>query len=468
MIGDAWGRRPFDPARLSFYYGWIILVVASIGVLASIPGQTAGVSVFTDDLTATTGLSRLQLSIAYLIGTGASGFVLPLGGRAIDERGPRVVALVATFGLAATVAGLSLVGPMSDVTGLVVMSIGFGFLRFCGQGLLTLSSRTMLAQWFERRRGLVTAASNAIMSFAFALTPALLLALIGIDGFRTAWRILAVLLVVVVGVVVAVFYRTSPESSGLVIDGGRADGPPAGLGAPSSTSSVSGLGAIGSDDDATRAQALRDIRFWVVTLPVVALASTSTALTFHILDLGAELGLSQEQIVRIFVPIAFVSVPVTLLGGWLVDRVSPVIVGAAMSAAQVVMYLTVPHLDRPLLATIAVISWGAAQGGYAPLTSAALPRLFGRRHLGAIAGVQMSAMVIGSAVGPALFALIETTIGSYRAALTISTVLPVAALVLFVVAARRTDDDRGRRPEPASQAGSARRSDPNRPSSDSS
>ncbi len=449
--GTAWGRRPFDPAKLPFYYGWIILVVASVGVLASIPGQTAGVSVFTDDLTATTGLSRLQLSIAYLIGTGASGFLLPLGGRAIDVRGPRVVALVATFGLAATVAGLSLVGPMGDLTGLVVMSIGFGFLRFCGQGLLTLSSRTMLAQWFERRRGLVTATSNAIMSFAFALTPALLLALIGIDGFRTAWRILAVLLVVVVGLVVVVFYRTSPESTGLVIDGRRGEVSPVAAGQAGSPGPI----VIGRDDDADRGEALRDIRFWVVTLPVVALASTSTALTFHILDLGAELGLSQEQIVRIFVPIAFVSVPVTLLGGWLVDRVSPVVVGAAMSAAQVVMYLTVPHLDRPVLATVAVISWGAAQGGYAPLTSAALPRLFGRRHLGAIAGVQMSAMVIGSAVGPALFALIETTVGSYQAALTLSTVLPVAGLVLYVVAARRG----GGHPDPQSAPGPGPRLD---------
>ncbi len=53
------------------------------------------------------------------------------------------------------------------------------------------------------------------MSFAFAASPALLLALIEIDGFRTAWRILAVVLVVVVGTVVVVLFRDSPETSGL-------------------------------------------------------------------------------------------------------------------------------------------------------------------------------------------------------------------------------------------------------------
>lgn len=422
------GRRPFDPSRLGFYYGWAILVVGSIGVLASIPGQTAGVSVFTDDLTATTGLSRLELSIAYLIGTGASGFLLPLGGRAIDVRGPRVVALVATLGLAATLTALSLVGPMGATTGLIVMSIGFGFLRFCGQGLLTLSSRTMISQWFERRRGLVTSASNAVMSFAFSLTPTLLLALVELDGFRTAWRILAAGLVVVVGTVVAVFYRATPESSGLVIDGGRAAEPEPGV--------DRGAVAVGGDGDATRRQAVLDMRFWVVTLPVVALSSTSTALTFHILDFGAELGMTEERIVRIFVPIAVVSVPVTLLGGWLVDRIPPVAVAGGMAATQIVMYLTVPHLGHPVAAVVAVVTWGAAQGCFAPLTSAALPRLFGRRHLGAIAGVQMSAMVIGSALGPALFAFVKAWLGSYQDALTLSVVLPAASLVLLAVSRR--------------------------------
>ena len=421
------GRWPFDPSQIGFYYGWVIIAVGSIGVLASIPGQTTGVSVFTDDLTATTGLSRLQLSIAYLIGTGTSGLVLPFGGRAIDVRGPRVVAFAAALGLAATVTGLSFLQPMGDATGLIVMSIGFGFLRFCGQGLLTLSSRTMISQWFERRRGLVTSSANAVMSFGFALAPAVLLVLIDIDGFRTAWRIIAAGLVVVVGAVVAVFYRDSPESAGLRIDGGKASN--------SAPDRPGGPVQIGTDDDATRTEALLDRRFWVITLPVVAMASTSTALTFHILDFGAELGMERAQIVRIFLPIAAVSVPVSLLGGWLVDRVPPMRVGAAMAAAQIVMYLTVPELDHPLAAVVAIATWGAAQGCYAPLTSAAIPRLFGRRHLGAIAGAQMSAMVIGSALGPALFAFVKSSAGSYRAALLASLAMPATALLL--AAARR-------------------------------
>ncbi len=420
------GRWPFDPARVGFYYGWVVLVAGTIGIFASVPGQTAGVSVFTDHLTDATGLTRLQLSIAYLVGTGTSGFLLPLGGRAIDVRGSRVVAFAAVVGLAATVVGLSLVGPMPLIVGMAVMSLGFGCLRFSGQGLL--SSRTMISQWFERRRGIVSSASNAVMSFAFAASPAMLLVLIDSQGWRTAWRLIGVMLVIVVGATVVVLYRASPEASGLVIDGGRAtqaptDGPP----------------VLGTDADLTRGQALRDLRFWAVTIPVVAMAATSTALTFHIVDFGAELGLDEDRIVRIFVPIAFVSVPVTLVGGWLVDTIPPIYIALAMGAAQLVMYLSVGHLDVTALAVVAIVAWGVSQGCFAPLTSAALPRIFGRRHLGAISGAQMSAMVVGSAIGPALFALVKSVAGSYAAALWISALIPATGLLVAVASFRRSE-----------------------------
>ena len=82
--------------------------------------------------------------------------------------------------------------------------------------------------------------------FGFAAAPALLLALIGIDGFRAAWRFMAIALVVGMGGLVLVFFRNSPEASGLVIDGGRADPP-----APGDDGHRRPI-VVGTDDDATR------------------------------------------------------------------------------------------------------------------------------------------------------------------------------------------------------------------------
>ena len=409
-------HRPFNPAKLPFYYGWAIVIVGSIGVLASVPGQTVGVSVFTDHISEATGLSRLQLSIAYLCGTGASAIALPIGGRWIDRYGSRVVSFGATIGLSLTLIGLSFITSMSTPVGMAAMIIGFGLIRFTGQGLLTLSSRTMISQWFDARRGLVNSVSNSVVGFSFSLAPAILFGLIETSGFRVAWRQMAIGLALGFGLIVLVFFRDTPESSGLEVDGDA-----------SLAERIMGKAAstVASVD---RSVALRDIRFWIVTLPVAGQAAITTALTFHIVDFGREVGMQDSEIIKIFLPIALVSVPVSILGGWLVDRVSPIQVAVAMSISQLIMYLTVSEIASSRWRIVAIISWGIAQGCYAPLTSSAIPRFFGRTHLGAINGAQMSAMVFGSAIGPAFFASIEQFQGSYRAALLWSTMLPIAAL----------------------------------------
>lgn len=412
------GRTPFDPGRVPFYYGWVVLVVGTVGMLASFPGQTAGVSVFTEHLSDATGLTRLQLATAYLIGTTTSGLFLPIGGRWVDVFGSRVVAFGATIGLAATITSLSFVGPMSTAVGMVVLSVGFAFLRFCGQGLLTLSSRTMISQWFDRRRGLVSSGSSAAFAFVFSLTPTLLFALVELSGFRWAWRQLAIGLVVILGSMILVFYRNTPEESGLLIDG---EGPLPEGAAPTAP----------IDDVAfTRAQAIRDQRFWIVTLPIFSMSVVGTALTFHIVDLGQEVGLSESTIVLIFVPIALISIPITLVSGWLADTIPILALAAAMAVLQLVMYLTIGELGNPVMRILAIVSWGASSGLRAALMAAAFPRLFGRTHLGAIAGAQMSALVIGSALGPFFFAWVEAAAGSYRRALWFSIVGPVASIVL--------------------------------------
>ena len=57
---------PFSPKKVSFYYGWVILGVAMLASISSIPGQTAGFSPFTEPLLERLGITRTQLSSCYL------------------------------------------------------------------------------------------------------------------------------------------------------------------------------------------------------------------------------------------------------------------------------------------------------------------------------------------------------------------------------------------------------------------
>jgi MFS family permease len=66
----------------------------------TLPGQTAGVSVFFDPITADLGISRTSASIAYAVRTLAGILPAPVIGRWIDRRGPRLTATLIAGGLA--------------------------------------------------------------------------------------------------------------------------------------------------------------------------------------------------------------------------------------------------------------------------------------------------------------------------------------------------------------------------------
>ena len=86
---------PFAPSSIPVFYGWIILAAGTIGMLMSIPGQTMGVSVFTENLLDDLEINRNNLSLAYLIGTVGSALLITRAGKLYDSYGARIMALIA-------------------------------------------------------------------------------------------------------------------------------------------------------------------------------------------------------------------------------------------------------------------------------------------------------------------------------------------------------------------------------------
>ena len=93
-VKQQWNNFPIKPSKFPFFYGWVILFAGTVGILMSAPGQTMGVSVFTDYLIDAIDISRNNLSLAYMIGTVASSFILVWAGKMYDKYGARVVGVV--------------------------------------------------------------------------------------------------------------------------------------------------------------------------------------------------------------------------------------------------------------------------------------------------------------------------------------------------------------------------------------
>lgn len=430
LKGGLWATHiPFRPRDGRIFYGWWVMAVSTLGILFSIPGQTMGFSVFTEILMRELGLSRVGLSAAYCAGTVASGLTLPALGRLYDRWGGRKLAVAAVLATAAVLVYLSAVARLNDsvaaflpsawraASAFVLIGLGFYLIRLSAQGVLTMSCRNLVGEWFDRRRGAALAIGGTVTSFAFSAAPKFLDRLIASYGHEGAWLVLAALSALVMAPLAWAIFRDTPEKCGLVMDGGVPEG------------FVQRNQDMIIHRELNREEALRSFAFWAFALSFAYFACYNTAYTFHIVSLGAEFGFSKTDIIALFIPIAAVSVGVNLLFGWLNAFTRLKWLLLAMNLGGAVGAVGLWSLDSGLGQLGYVIGNGVCSGGYMALFGLVWPRYYGRRWLGAISGVNMSLTVIASGLGPLLFGASEQFFGSYGPALAISIAAPACLAV---------------------------------------
>lgn len=407
------------------------MAASALGILFSIPGQTMGVSVFTDHLIDALGLSRVRISTAYMVGTFTSSLLMTRAGRLYDRLGARTsgagsVVFLALFLLyftrvdifAGAVSSLFGAEAASWLSGFILVTLGFLGIRFFGQGVLTLVSRTMMMRWFEERRGRVSAWSGIAVSGGFAIAPRLLQGLINNRDWRGAWAFLALGLLAAALPVVLLLFRDTPERCGLRMEQGLRH------------LSIHKDSLDRQGEDAALREARRDPRYWAYTLLLAWWAMYYTAFTFHVVDIFASRGVGADRAVAIFLPVTVITVIFNFLGSWASDamKLTPLYFAAAAGYALAGFGITDPTAGWSLWVMIA--GMGLAGGVWNVLNTVTWPRLFGREHLGEIAGSVMSFVVAGSALGPFLFSLLKSESGSYLGAGILGLAGPAGLLVL--------------------------------------
>lgn len=399
----------------------------------SIPGQTMGVGVFTEFLIDQTGLNRLQLSFAYMVGTIISSIIVTTSGKIIDRFGTRLIMVGASLGLAFSMLLLStsvpiiqlftkhLPGLSNSVVSIAVMIFIFLWLRYFGQGMMTMVSRITLSKWFETRRGFATGISGVIVSFGFSGSPLLLNLMIN----RQGWIQTAIYLALICGFGMALigwlFYRDNPEECGLQMDGGGDNQ------------------QISSSEDPEQSktfkEAIKTYNFWVFNLGLCSYSLIITGITFHISSIGKLEGLTRMESFSIFLPMSVFSLITHFLSGWISDRISLKYLLMIMTATTGIGLLGFLNFGMFWARVIVMVNLGVMGGLFGCLSVVTWPRFFGRKHLGAISGLNMGCMVFASAMGPPIFGIAENLSGHYQSAFLICIAI---ALVLFIASSRAT------------------------------
>ena len=408
------------------------MMAGTIGVLCSIPGQTVGVSVFTDYLIDSLQLSRDALSTAYLIGTVSSSLFLTYAGKIYDKYGARFTAMLAALVLALTLILFSYSDKLSNslvsfsgfgftAVSFISIALLFFFLRFSGQGVLTLASRNLIMKWFDQKRGLANSISSAIQSFGFALAPLFIAMLITSYDWSLAYQILATLTFLFV-IFAFIFYRDNPEECGLIPDGKKIE--PKLLSNPS----------FENKKQYTLQEARSTWVFWVFAISLSFSAFFITGFTFNVVSIFEASGYSEQKALSVFLPASVISIIAALIGNIVSDyiRLQKILIvyllGCLLSA------LGVTFLDYQAGYYILILGNGIMGGLFSVLAAITWPRFFGRQHLGAISGLSMSLIVFSSAIAPLYFSRIFTLTESYSLAGIIGVAIVVLLLIFSVKA----------------------------------
>jgi len=417
LIKQKFNNFPFTPSSSPVFYGWVILVVGTIGVLMSAPGQTSGVSTFTDHLIKVFGITRDQLSTTYLIGTIGSSLVLTYVGKLYDKYGARWMGILTSICMGSILFYMSQSDRIALYLGnllnlqhaqfyvsVAVLSVGFFLLRLSGQGAMTMISRNMIMKWFIVKRGLTGGISSVFVSFGFSVAPYTFDKLIEHSSWREAWMLMGGTAIVFFSLIVFFFYRDNPEECDLKPDN---------------------LDDYKQDDSSVQRKAQKQYRlnearktyvFWLYAISFAIYALMITGFVFNVVSIFDKVGMSKADALFIFIPASAISTVITLAGGYLSDYIRLKVLLIIYLLGLTAMAVSIPHLQQPIFYYLLIAGNGIATGIYSVLISVAWPRFFGRQYLGEISGFAMSLMVFFSAVGPLIFSSSLSHFGSYSVA----------------------------------------------------
>jgi MFS family permease len=386
-------RTLAGPIALPLYYGWVIVFVAALAMVGTLPGRTQGLGLITEHLLADLQINRVVFARVNLWAT-LIGALFALGvGRLVDRFGSRIVLTIVTLTLAAVVLLMSGARSVLQLAALITLTRGLG------QSALSVVSITMVGKWFVRRLNLAMAVYTVVLSIGFMLAFPIIGAMVSESGWRKTWWTVGLVLLFGLAPLSLLLVRRSPEACGLEPD-------------------VDASGQQVNDESTfsfTLGQALRTSGFWVFGIASATYGLIASGIALFNESILAERGFDAATYYRSLVIVALTSLVGNFLGGWLISRGR---MNRLLAVAMILLagsLVALPHVTTQAHVAAYAVVMGLAGGFVIVIFFAYWSRAYGRAHLGKIQGAAQALTVVASAVGPLLLAECVARTGSYAA-----------------------------------------------------
>ena len=395
-------------------YAWLIVVLAALAMLATLPGRTHGLGMITERLLNDQSLELDRQLFGYvnlwatLIG---ALFCLPCGWM-IDRLGLRLSLSVIVGLLGVVVLAMTRAHGVIQFAFLITLTRGFG------QSALSVISIALIGKWFRSRLPLAMGVYSVLVSVLFTAAFLWGKSQSALD-WRSQWDQLGLVLLFVMTPLFAVLVRSAPEAL------------PDGTGAVQQSAS----------NDFTFTEALSTPAFWMFGFATSLYGLISSGLSLFNESLLVERGFAKTAYYDLSMMTMAIGLGANLLTGWICSQIRITWVAAAAMSILSAALLGLQFVSTPAALITYAVAMGCAGGMVTVLFFAVFARLFGRAHLGRIQGIAQMLTVFASALGPVVMAEVKTRMGSYLPAVNFLGILAAvfAVAVAIVPIPRRQD-----------------------------
>lgn len=400
-------------SRSASPYGWVMVAVAALAMVATLPGRTHGLGMITERLLAdsTLNLTRTGYGKINLWAT-LFGSLFCLGvGSCIDRFGVRRTLAVVMFALGGVVLA------MTNTTSLSILFLAIMLTRGFGQSALSVVSIAIVGKWFDRKVSLPMAVYSVLIAGGFITA-----ALVGRGYADMDWRVFwsgigwSVLGLALLLTILARDRKSPPQ----VVE-----------------SSPGGYAQV----NFTQAEAMRTPMFWVCSISISLYGMIVAGISLFNESILVDQGFRKEVYYESLALGTGIGVVAKMLAGFLgiFLKINHLLAAALALLAGSLVWLTQLSSYHDVVGYVAVSA--IAGGMLTVLFFSAWPELYGRTHLGKIQGSAQMMTVLASAFGPLIFAETKEKTGSYEPLLWIlaGTVALTAAIAWLTPIPQKTE-----------------------------
>ncbi len=395
------------------FYGWWVDLAAFLNLFFTVGIVFYGLPVFYPSLVDSLKFSRSQVTqgmfLGFLIVAPLFGFL----GALIDRIGAR---RVIRFGIFLVALPLVLMGWMTSLWQYYALCI----VEVVGYVLAgPIPNQVLVSNWFRAKRGRAMGYAYLGLGVGGVVAPLLSAELIARFGWRHAFEIVGILILVCLFPVAQWMTRSKPSEMDLVPDGASAETSPT---ASAAVPSV-GLGP-----------AVRTANFWLILAgSTLIIGAIGTVIQQFVLFLRDQ-GYSTAQASEVSSGLLFAGLVGRVLVGYVADRFTKKNV---MGLFYLILALAIPLLflaRQPAALWAFAIVFGFAMGADYMLIPLVTAECFGLAALGKLLGLIIMADSLGQWFGPMLAGRIFESTRSYNLAWTIITAAGLlgAALIFLI------------------------------------